>query len=61
MKEELKTKLIAELHNDIDALDEMYGRLQAFGAENVILRPVLVAREQLHMEHRKLVNRKHGH
>lgn len=50
-----RSKLISDLHNSIECLDEMIPRLSREGASREITNALMRAREQIHFEHRKMV------
>ncbi len=53
INEKQRSKLLFELRNSIDCLDEMIPRLASAGASRDITSALLRAREQLHFEKRK--------
>lgn len=62
-KKEDLSALMSEMHNDIEALDDMHTRLRKNGASSDILVMLSRAREQISIERRKMVAemRKGGH
>lgn len=56
INEKQRSKLLFELHNSIDSLDEMIPRLASAGASRDITSALLRAREQIHFEKRKAEN-----
>lgn len=60
---EKRVELMSEMHNDIEALDDMHMRLRKTGASSDILVMLSRAREQIIKERSKMVAemRKRGH
>lgn len=56
INEKQRSKLLFELHNSMESLDEMIPRLASAGASCDITDLLMRAREQLHFEKRKAEN-----